>query len=141
MAIDWTQIYKKYKGLWVALKNDQKTVIAADETTLATSREGVFAGGDVVAGPSSVIDAIAHGKRAAKAIDNYLTGQPLDKGIQKPVERANPPRFPRDAMLRMNIPGSVAILCIRILSPKIAPPVKGLEGSTAMMPTFSFCLR
>ena len=31
-AIDWTQIYKKYKGLWVALKNDQKTVIAADET-------------------------------------------------------------------------------------------------------------
>ena len=30
-AIDWTQIYKKYKGLWVALKNDQKTVIAADE--------------------------------------------------------------------------------------------------------------
>ncbi len=32
MAIDWTKIYKKYKGLWVALKNDQKTVIAADET-------------------------------------------------------------------------------------------------------------
>ena len=32
MAIDWTKIYKKYKGLWVALMNDQITVIASDET-------------------------------------------------------------------------------------------------------------
>ena len=29
MVIDWTQIYKKYKGLWIALKKDQKTVIAS----------------------------------------------------------------------------------------------------------------
>jgi len=32
MAIDWTNIYKKYKGLWVALKDDEKTVIAFGET-------------------------------------------------------------------------------------------------------------
>ena len=32
MAIDWTQIYEKYKGLWVALKEDQKTVIASGKT-------------------------------------------------------------------------------------------------------------
>lgn len=32
MAIDWTKIYKKYKGLWVALKKDQKTVVASDKT-------------------------------------------------------------------------------------------------------------
>jgi len=31
MAIDWTKIYKKYKGLWVALKKDEKTVIASGE--------------------------------------------------------------------------------------------------------------
>ncbi|MDQ1255700.1 MAG: heterodisulfide reductase subunit, partial [Candidatus Hydrogenedentes bacterium] len=64
--------------------------IGADEVTMATSRKGVFAGGDVVAGPSSVIDAIAHGKRAAKGIDNYLTGQPLNTGLSKPVSRPNP---------------------------------------------------
>ena len=29
MAIDWTPIYKKYKGLWVALKEDEKTVITS----------------------------------------------------------------------------------------------------------------
>jgi hypothetical protein len=31
-AIDWTKIYKKYKGLWVALKKDNKTVIASGQT-------------------------------------------------------------------------------------------------------------
>lgn len=29
MAIDWSKIYKKYRGLWVALENDEKTVIAS----------------------------------------------------------------------------------------------------------------
>ena len=29
MAIDWTKTYKKYKGLWVALKKDQVTVVAS----------------------------------------------------------------------------------------------------------------
>ncbi len=32
MAIDWTQLYKKYKGLWIALKNDEKTVVASGKT-------------------------------------------------------------------------------------------------------------
>lgn len=32
MAIDWTNIYKKYKGLWVALKSDEKTVVASGKT-------------------------------------------------------------------------------------------------------------
>jgi len=47
------------------------TVIVEDETG-ATNIKGIFAGGDVVSGPSSVIEAIASGKRAAKAIHRYL---------------------------------------------------------------------
>ena len=35
MAIDWTKIYKKYKGLWVALKDDEKTVVASGITAKA----------------------------------------------------------------------------------------------------------
>lgn len=31
-AIDWTKIYKNYKGLWVGLKDDEKTVIASGKT-------------------------------------------------------------------------------------------------------------
>jgi len=36
MAIDWTKIYKKYKGLWIALKDDEKTVIASGKTVKET---------------------------------------------------------------------------------------------------------
>lgn len=31
-AIDWTRIYKKYKGKWVALKDDEQTVVASGKT-------------------------------------------------------------------------------------------------------------
>lgn len=31
-VIDWTNLYKKYKGLWVALKSDERTVIATGKT-------------------------------------------------------------------------------------------------------------
>jgi formate dehydrogenase (NADP+) beta subunit len=46
--------------------------IKIDRETLATSAEGVFAGGDVAFGPRNLIEAIANGKRAAMSIDNYL---------------------------------------------------------------------
>ncbi len=32
MAIDWTKIYKKYKGLWVALAADERTVLGTGNT-------------------------------------------------------------------------------------------------------------
>ncbi|MBI4679141.1 MAG: FAD binding domain-containing protein [Elusimicrobia bacterium] len=49
-------------------------LIVADPETGATSQAGVFAGGDAVSGPASVIEAIAAGRRAASAIDRYLGG-------------------------------------------------------------------
>ncbi|MBN1845788.1 MAG: FAD-dependent oxidoreductase [Sedimentisphaerales bacterium] len=51
--------------------------ITADPDTLETSREGVFAGGDIVTGPASVIEAIAAGKRAADSVERYLNGEDL----------------------------------------------------------------
>ena len=46
--------------------------IVADAETGATSREGVFAGGDVVTGAATVILAMGAGKKAAAAMDEYL---------------------------------------------------------------------
>jgi len=46
MAIDWTKIYKKYRGLWVALKDDQKTVIAAAGTVKKVMEEAKKKGFD-----------------------------------------------------------------------------------------------
>ena len=39
MVKDWTKIYKKYKGLWVALAKDEITVLAAHETAKAALKE------------------------------------------------------------------------------------------------------
>jgi len=50
-------------------------LIAVDPATLATSRAGVFAGGDIAFGPRIVISAVADGRRAARAIDTHLTGR------------------------------------------------------------------
>jgi NADH-quinone oxidoreductase subunit F len=62
--------------------------IKVDEETLVTHRGGVFAGGDVVTGPSTVVEAIAAGKRAALIIDRYLRGEPLEQEF-----KANLPEF------------------------------------------------
>jgi len=56
------------------LKTGDGNTIKVDSDTLATNRQGVFAAGDVVTGPSYVIDAIASGRRAAISIDKYLGG-------------------------------------------------------------------
>ena len=45
------------------------------EETLATQRQGVFAGGDVVTGPKTVLDAMGAGKLAAEMIDKHLRGE------------------------------------------------------------------
>jgi hypothetical protein len=48
--------------------------IVADPRTMSTGHAGVFAGGDVVSGPKTIIDAVASGRRAAGAIHAYLSG-------------------------------------------------------------------
>jgi len=60
--------------------------IQVDDDTLATSREGIFAGGDVVTGPASVIEAIADGRQAAIAIDKYLGGDGDIDEVLAPME-------------------------------------------------------
>jgi len=49
-----------------------KGLIRIKEGTLATSRPGVFAGGDLVRGPSTVVAAVADGMAAARQIDEFL---------------------------------------------------------------------
>ncbi len=46
--------------------------VIVDPMTMETSMPGVFAGGEVVLGPATVVEAIICGKRAATSIENYL---------------------------------------------------------------------
>ncbi len=57
------------------LRTTPQNWIAVDPKTLATSRAGVFAGGDIAFGPRIVIQAVADGRRAARSIDTQLTGR------------------------------------------------------------------
>jgi len=53
--------------------------IQVDRHCLATNLPGVYAGGDAVTGPARVVDALAHGKRAAVEIDRYLSKKRGDR--------------------------------------------------------------
>ena len=54
---------------------DRWSCVVADKNTLQTSRKGVFAGGDCVVGPQTLILAMSHGERAALSITQYLLGE------------------------------------------------------------------
>jgi heterodisulfide reductase subunit A len=61
--------------------------VNADPVTFQTNIKGVFAGGDVVSGPATVIEAVAAGKEAAISIDRYLQGIDLKEGRPPEKER------------------------------------------------------
>jgi len=62
----------------------RRRTIQVDPLTLATTKPGVFAGGDAVTGVGFIIDAIAAGQRAALSIDAYLRG--IDPATVQPAE-------------------------------------------------------
>jgi NADH-quinone oxidoreductase subunit F len=64
-----------------------------DAVTLATTRPGVYAGGDAVSGTATVIEAIAGGKKAAIAIDAYINGIEVPKFPPVPQKRADVERI------------------------------------------------
>nr|WP_194609612.1 NADPH-dependent glutamate synthase [Clostridium vitabionis] len=57
------------------IETNRKRCIVADEETGATSRPGVFAGGDAVTGAATVILAMQAGRAGAKGIHEYLSGK------------------------------------------------------------------
>ena len=82
------------EGFKVAM--DKKGRLQVDRASLACSRPGVFAGGDVVSGPATVIEAINTGRKAAEAIDKYLGGAGNIKESLASLEKQNP-RLGREA--------------------------------------------
>ncbi|MEG3048493.1 MAG: FAD-dependent oxidoreductase, partial [Mucinivorans sp.] len=54
------------------LETTRRGCLVADESNGATTREGIFAGGDVVSGAATVILAMGAGRKAARAMDEYL---------------------------------------------------------------------
>jgi NADPH-dependent glutamate synthase beta subunit-like oxidoreductase len=61
------------------LETSPRGTLTVDAETLATSQEGTFAAGDIVAFPSTVVESMALGRKAALAIHRFLQGEDLEK--------------------------------------------------------------
>ena len=61
------------------------TTLKVNPGSFATNVPGVFAGGDAVTGPATVIEAIAAGRKAAIAMNKYLRGQAIDEEEVTPL--------------------------------------------------------
>jgi len=99
----------------MGIEVSDKGTLDVESETLSTSRWAIFAGGDVVTGPNTVIDAIAAGKKAAMMIDRYLRREHLKmpRKVRLPqfylepatvteeelteVKRVLPPTLPRES--------------------------------------------
>jgi NADH-quinone oxidoreductase subunit F len=84
--------------------------IIADKENLSTSRKGIFVGGDIFTGPSTVAEAIAAGKKAADSIEKYVEKKSLKQEYkltrpsiyvepieltEQEIEEASRPEMPR----------------------------------------------
>ncbi len=65
----------------------RRSTFHVNPVSMETSEPGVFAAGDAVTGPATVVEAIGGGKRAAEAIDRYLSGIPQPEMPPVPVRR------------------------------------------------------
>lgn len=80
-----------------------RDTIRVNTITMETSIPGIFAAGDAVTGPATVIEAIGGGKRAAIAIDRYLAGIPQPKLPPVPVRHQRVPYLDVPAYTKMTL--------------------------------------
>jgi len=95
--------------LWIRSEDGIDTTprgtIAIDPQTLATTAPGVFAGGDVAFGPRLLIDGVADGQKAARAIDEYLRGKrKIRKRLRMKVLKDHHMHVNYEAASRQSVP-------------------------------------
>ena len=97
----------------MGLDIDKSGRIKVNAKTLETNLRGVFAGGDLVTGPNTVIDAIAAGKKVAQSIDRYLQ--------KKPLTQPATPKLPGVYIEPAAVDESAEITAVRAENPSLAP--------------------
>ena len=74
------------------LKKTRGGTIQVNSISLETGVKGVFAGGDMVTGPGTIVESMAHGRKAAISIDRYLRGEDLIQGRESEGTQISPLR-------------------------------------------------
>src|SRR4030042_772910 len=81
-------IAQAFKGLW----KTRRGTIQADPISLETDLKGVFGGGDMVTGPGTIVESMAHGRKGAISIDRYLRGEDPKQGRELEGKQISPLR-------------------------------------------------
>jgi NADPH-dependent glutamate synthase beta subunit-like oxidoreductase/coenzyme F420-reducing hydrogenase delta subunit/Pyruvate/2-oxoacid:ferredoxin oxidoreductase delta subunit len=98
------------------VRTGRGSTIEVDPVTLTTNRVGVFAGGDAVTGPATVVQAMAAGRLASRRIDDYLQH-----------------RYPRsDEDTRESLPGELLPETVEMIRRvgRLEPPALAPEART-----------
>jgi heterodisulfide reductase subunit A-like polyferredoxin len=81
-------ILRAFKGL----NRTRRRTIQVNPISLETGVKGIFAGGDAVTGPGTIVESMAHGRKAALTIDRYLRGEDLLQGRESEGTQISPLR-------------------------------------------------
>jgi thioredoxin reductase/ferredoxin len=81
----------------------RRGTIEVNHASMETAMPGVFAAGDAVSGPATVIEAIGGGKRAAAGIDRYLNNIPQPRMPRIPVRQTIEPPVEMSASQKMTL--------------------------------------
>jgi len=106
-----------------SVKTTRWGTVTVNPESFTTSRPGVFAGGDVTTGPSTVIKAIAAGKNAALMVQNFVSGKLL-----KQLPRVKLPSFYVEPVHTENDDGTEAVVA-RVKQPHL--PLEKRRGNFA----------
>jgi NADPH-dependent glutamate synthase beta subunit-like oxidoreductase/ferredoxin len=91
----------------VSLEGLKNGTVRAEQGNLATPKRGIFAGGDAVSGPSTIIEAIAQGRLACASIDRFLGGagivEPLSDEMNPEPPETRPPGAARPDLRRISL--------------------------------------
>ncbi len=85
--------------------------VLVDGETHQTRHEGVFAGGDAVTGPNTVVESMGAGRVAAAMIERYLTGEPLERtyGLIRPRRYVEPVELSEEEVEKARRPESPSL--------------------------------
>ncbi|MBC8461981.1 MAG: FAD-dependent oxidoreductase, partial [Deltaproteobacteria bacterium] len=88
------------------LKTSKWNTLVVNSETLETDQPRIFAGGDVVSGPATVIEAMAAGKKAAVSIHKYLRGESLERTyeVTKPTREIPAVALTEDELVTLKRP-------------------------------------
>ena len=104
-SLSFEELQKNYDAIFLAvgsagteiiprelkgLKLNRRGWIQADPVTLETNIKGVFAGGDGVTGPGTIVEAMAQGRKGAISIDRLIRGENLSLGRESEGRQASP---------------------------------------------------